>query len=420
MMSTFYPVILFVTLFILLVSLVERVVKEVFYLSEPFLGLIYGIIIGPKVLNFIDPSYFTSKDVLYYMAKTVLCIQTMAVAMSLPHKYVLNNAKSLFSLVFVIGIMKYFITFLIVYYFTPYNFTASFGIAAALTPTDPIISASIIKSKFADENIPERLRLLLTAESGINDGLGLFLLFIPIDLSLTKNLVDGLSDLVFSTILYKTILAAFIGIIIGNVARKLLHFCSTNNLVGNETFLVYGLTLTFFVLGVSETMQISELVCIFFAGTAFTWDEWYVFETRESKFQEVIDLIFTISFFVFFGSRIEFSRIDYNIVLCALVVICFRRILACVLLHKLLDPIQNKKEAVFIGWFGPIGVGALYYSLYLDRILDTVTFDTVSTVVLTSVVVHGLTIPIIKCIGSKSERIRNKLEEILPGNNIRL
>lgn len=400
-MTDFFGVLCFCAFYALAFGLVSRMLKEKLYINEPLISLIYGLIIGPNFLDLINPSYFKSKDVLYYASSTVLCFQTMAAGMSLPHGYILREKKSLFFVVVIVGFTKYLITFGIVYFFTHYNAIVSFGIAACLTPTDPVLSSSIIKSKFADEYIPERLRYLLTAESGINDGFGLFLLFIPIDLFFGKNIYNGVSDLIFSTIIYKSIFPAIIGILIGYVARKLLFYCYSCNMVGSESFLIYGITLTLFVLGFMESFKMSELVAIFFTGTAFSWDEWFVFETRESKLQEVIDSFLTSSFFVFFGTRIDLQNVDYKLVLCAFIIIFIRRILACLIIYRFIDVVQNKQEAIFIGWFGPIGVGALYYSLFLDRMLDVVTINTVSFIVMISVIIHGLTIPLMHYLREK-------------------
>jgi NhaP-type Na+/H+ or K+/H+ antiporter len=293
-----------------------------------------------------------------------------------------------------VGFLKCFLTFFVVYLFTHYNAPVSLAISACLTPTDPILSISIIKSKFAEQNVPDRLRHLLSAESGINDGVGLTLLFIPIDLFYSETLMSGALNLIFKTLFYRCILAAILGIVIGYIARKVLQYCYSRDLVGIETFLIYGVILIFFDLGLMEILGMSELVCIFFTGTVFSWDEWFVLETRESRLQEVIDSLFSTSFFVFFGSRINFNKATVGVLISTILIICLRRPIACLFLYKQISELKNKTEALFIGWFGPIGVGALFYSLYLDRILGTLTIDYVSIVVLMSTILHGLTIPL--------------------------
>ncbi|KAF7702720.1 Na(+)/H(+) antiporter [Cucumispora dikerogammari] len=358
--------------------------------------MIFGILIGPYCLNIVNTSYIESKILLYQFSRVVLCIQIMTVAMSLPHRYLFEQKKSLFFLIFVISWFKYLISFSIIYYFTNYNITICFAIAASLTPTDPVLSSSIVKSKFADENVPERLRYLVSAESGINDGIGLPFLYLPIHLSFSNSLQEGLLNFFIKTIFYECILSVLIGICIGFVARKTLKFCYSNNLVGTESFLVYGLALTFFCLGLMELIKSSELICIFFAGTAFSYDDWFAHETRESKLQEVTDEIFSTSFFIFFGSRINFSKLNYQNVLASLLIVFFRRLPGVLLFWRNIGAIKSIKEAVFVGWFGPIGVGALFYALKVDDLAFTLTIDFISVVVMFSTVIHGFTIPVFK------------------------
>lgn len=202
-MDDFFLVVCFVSFFILAFGLVSNFVKEKLFLSEPTVSIIFGILIGPYVLNVLNTSYVESKIVMYHFARVVLCIQVMTAAMSLPQGYILKQAKSLFVLVIVVSIAKYFITFIIVYSFSHYNAAVSLAIAACLTPTDPILSSSIVKSKFADENVPERLRTLLSAESGINDGVGLSLLFFPLHIFYSENVLVGLKNYFLNVILYQ-------------------------------------------------------------------------------------------------------------------------------------------------------------------------------------------------------------------------
>jgi NhaP-type Na+/H+ or K+/H+ antiporter len=52
------------------------------------------------------------------------------------------------------------------------SFVHALAIGACVTPTDPVLSNSIVKGKFADKNVPKDLQKIVIAESGANDGLG--------------------------------------------------------------------------------------------------------------------------------------------------------------------------------------------------------------------------------------------------------
>lgn len=51
------------------------------------------------------------------------------------------------------------------------DFLGALVVAACVTPTDPILAASVVgKGKFAQEHVPSHIRHILQAESGANDG----------------------------------------------------------------------------------------------------------------------------------------------------------------------------------------------------------------------------------------------------------
>ncbi len=68
-------------------------------------------------------------------------------------------------------------------------FLHALAIGACVTPTDPVLSNTIVKGKFADNNVPKELQKIVIAESGANDGLGYLFLFLA--LYLIKYIGEG-------------------------------------------------------------------------------------------------------------------------------------------------------------------------------------------------------------------------------------
>ncbi len=72
-------------------------------------------------------------------------------------------------------------TSLLIYSFVPHiSFLHALAVSAYVTPTDPVLSNSIIKSKFTDKNILKELQIIIIAESGANNSLGYLFLFLPL------------------------------------------------------------------------------------------------------------------------------------------------------------------------------------------------------------------------------------------------
>lgn len=75
-----------------------------------------------------------------------------------------------------------------------------------------------------------------------------------------------------------------------------------------------------------------------------------------------------------------------------LTVLLLRRLPAIVLLNRLIKPLKNTPDVLFMGWFGPIGVAALYYAgLSLHKTGVEAVWTVTSLVICASLIAHGLT-----------------------------
>lgn len=87
----------------------------------------------------------------------------------------------------------------------------------------------------------------------------------------------------------------------------------------------------------------------------------------------------------------------------AILVLTLRRLPIVLALYKWIPAIHNWREAVFTGWFGPIGVGAIfYYTVALEALPEdgpntharALLQPVIYFMVLASVIAHGVTIPL--------------------------
>jgi sodium/hydrogen antiporter len=157
------------------------------------------------------------------------------------------------------------------------------AIGACVTPTDPILSNSIVKGKFADKYIPKDLQRIIIAESGANDGLGYPFLFLALYLiKYTNNNGQGqtggaakaMGYWFGETWGYTILLSVAYGIVVGWIAKKLLHFAEEKKYVDRESFLVFAITLALFIVGTCGMIGSDDVLACFVAGNAFTWDDW--------------------------------------------------------------------------------------------------------------------------------------------------
>jgi sodium/hydrogen antiporter len=87
-------------------------------------------------------------------------------------------------------------------------------------------------------------------------------------------------------------------------------------------------------------------------------------------------------------------------------VLLLRRLPWAVLLHNLLQPPRSRKDAMLLGWFGPIGIAALYYiSFSSGRTGLEEVWIVGSLVIFSSIIVHGVTAaPLTKLYGRATGR----------------
>lgn len=409
--------------FVVIYGLFSYVVRERLYISEPLLAVTIGIIVGPHVLNWVDPfSWSDSKtvnDVTYEVCRLVIAVQVLFTGISLPEKYLKKEWKSLSVLLFLIMTTAWFITALLVWgLIKDLTFLEALCISSCVTPTDPVLANSITSGRFAEEHVQEHVRHIILAESGANDGLGFPFLYMAVLLiarrssDLGESIGQEIWRWFYGIIIYDILLSCVYGALLGYIARKVLRWAATHNLIDMSNFFSYGFGLALFTVGTAGLFGTDDILACFVAGNSFTWDDWFRLRQEENDFQEIIDMLLNAAIFMYIGIIIpwhDFSNEDlglsgWRVVVLGIMVILLRRIPWVMAAYQITPVLQSWQESAFVGWFGPIGVGAVYYiEVALRAVPDDHTREhlrrTITPVVLfcvfSSVVTHGVTIPLI-------------------------
>ena len=176
-----------------------------------------------------------------------------------------------------------------------------------------------------------------------------------------------------------------------------------HRLIDHESFLSFGVALTFFTLGVVGILGSDDILCCFVVGNSFTWDDWFRKETEDHAFQDVIDqLLNTVRTPLFIGMTLdadhqgiflyigavlpwsEFGNFEsltpWRLVVLGICVMLLRRMPwvmllvsapDCILLPRTpmltlqgrwIPALPTWRDTAFAGFFGPIGVGAIFYT----------------------------------------------------------
>ncbi|KAG9556252.1 hypothetical protein KCU97_g18634, partial [Aureobasidium melanogenum] len=146
--------------FITLFGLVSYLLKEKYYLSEALISLIGGLIFSPHAANLIRPLDYAQgnaedlETITLYFTRLVLGVQLVLAGVQLPSKYLKQEWRPLSLLLGPGMCVMWLVTSLLVWALVPnIDFLFALAIGACVTPTDPVLSNSIVKGKFADQNI---------------------------------------------------------------------------------------------------------------------------------------------------------------------------------------------------------------------------------------------------------------------------
>ncbi|ESX02252.1 Na+/H+ antiporter involved in sodium and potassium efflux through the plasma membrane [Ogataea parapolymorpha DL-1] len=410
-------------------SLCSLFIKERLYIGEASVATIYGLIVGPHCLDWFDPSSWGNEDyITLEISRVILCIEIVAVAVELPKKYILKHWLGVFLLLIPVMTIGWLVIGLFIWLIIPgLHYGYGLLISACITATDPVLAQAVVgKGKFA-RRVPAHLRNLLTAESACNDGVSVPFVYLAVNIIIHGSNAGAIArDWITVTVLYECLFGCILGGIIGFLGRKLIQYAEEKDLIDRESFLAFYVMLALLCAGFGAILGVDDLLASFAAGATFAWDGRFTERTEESHVSSVIDLLLNLAYFVYFGTIIPWEQFNnkslglnwWRLVCIAIVVIFLRRIPAVLAIKPFSPDIKNWKEALFVGHFGPIGVGAVFASILAIGDLEAhvlhlehgptaqypdveeyhqlirIIWPTVCFLVLSSIIVHGSSVAV--------------------------
>jgi NhaP-type Na+/H+ or K+/H+ antiporter len=349
--------------------------------TEPPLAMIWGILLGPRVLNIITPRLWGIDDeIIQELTRVIVGIQCFAVGIELPKHYFRRHWSSVLYFLGPIMTFSWAVTAFFAFAIFKTNLASAMIIGACLSPTDPVLAASVLaKSKFS-ERVPKRLKHLLSAESACNDGVSFPFLFIGITILNYSSAAESIKEWILITILWQCLFGLTLGLVIGNVANRLLRFSYVRNYITSPSFLVFYLLLAILSIGIGSTLGSDDFLVAFGAGVGFGHDGWFAKKTEELPFPTILDMMLNSGIFVFFGAFIPWKSFVprdvtpdlglHQLFLFLVLVLLFRRIPAVLAMKRFIPDLRTYREAWFCGHFGPMGVGALFLAMEARSELD--------------------------------------------------
>ncbi|KAI4624628.1 hypothetical protein J4E83_004304 [Alternaria metachromatica] len=367
------------TFFLILYALFSLMIRNRLHLSEPPLATLFGIIVGPRALNLLRPyEWGFSDEIIQELTRLIVGIQCFVVGLELPAGYLQKKWRALLVLLGPVMTFGWLMCGMLIMFLFDTDFQTALTISACLTPTDPVLAASVLSNSQFSTRVPKRIRDLLSAESGCNDGISFPFLYLGLSL-LLKNTAKGFFTKWFLvTILYQCVVGVLLGIALGYIFNGLYRFSHSREWMGRASYLAFYLLLAIFSIGLASVLGVDDFLVAFFAGRGFAHNQKN--PTEGTALPVIIDLLINSAFFIFFGAMIpwaSFNAVDgitpLRLVALLALILLFRRIPIVFTLFKtkMLPSVKTTTEALFVGHFGPMGVGALFLAIEARAQLET-------------------------------------------------
>ncbi|KAK4225307.1 putative Na(+)/H(+) antiporter, partial [Podospora fimiseda] len=439
--------------FIILFGFISVKIKDKWLLGEALPAVVVGILLGPIAARFLVVDRWEGvkeeliPEITLGLTRVVIGVQLVIAGFQLPAKYQKLRWKEMLILMLPIMTIMWLCSTLCVLATIPkLTLLSALVIASTVTSTDPILSQAVAKGPFTDMYVHRDLREIISSEAGANDGFGFPFMMLATFLirhaseppasegglkaraaaevgKLGGGVGVAIGKWFLETWLYVVLMSIAIGVVIGLAAGKGLKFALNRKWVNSESYVLFPTAVGLFTLGVCGILQTDDILACFVAGSVMNWDGEYLRETleRHDEVNSSIDCLLNFGGFMYIGMVVpwdQFHQPDITGITyprlfgLGFMVLLFRRIPALLAMYKFMPKVvKNWKEALLMGYFGPIGIGAVFYlehAMHLfpklgegdeeETNLIRAARPVVFFLALFSIFVHGLSIPALNAI----------------------
>lgn len=394
---------------VLFLGLFAGYVKSRLWIAETTVCLAVGILVGPALLGTAASLHLDPLPHLKEVARITLAIAVMGAALRLPPAYVARRRRDL-AIVLGLGLTAMWLTgAALAAVFLGLALLPALLVGAVLCPTDPVVANSIVTGGLAERCLPARMRNLLTAESGANDGLALAFVLLPV-LFLMKPAGAAALEWVGRVLLWEVCGGVLIGGALGLLVGTVLKWMDRQPFADRTSTLTVSLALSLTVLATARLAGSDGILAVFVAGLMLNRavpEE----DARQEGVQEAIGRFFDLPVFILFGALLpweEWVRLGWPALAFAGAVLLLKRLPWWIVLGRAIGEVHHRCDALFMGWFGPIGISTLFYALLAtERTGLGVVWPIASLVVFVSVIAHGVSAtPLTRRFGRARQRIR--------------
>ncbi len=263
-------------------------------------------------------------------------------------------------------------------------------LATMLAPTDAALGKAVISNK----RVPEKLRESLNAESGLNDGICVPILFLFLALAVDSSSSDTGTKLALSLLVQEIGIGAMVGVLLTLAMSWLLRLSARQGWIGGHWRPVHVVAMALACFSLAQATGGSGFIASFVGGLLFG-----ALVNRHKadllRAAEGTGETFSLLTWVLFGGGVVgtfLPQVTWPILLYSILSLTVIRMLP--MLIALISSSLSMPEKLFLGWFGPRGLASVVFAIIVinEQLPGEKTLIlTVACTVTLSVFAHGLT-----------------------------
>lgn len=360
-------VLLVVGLSLVVLGLSSKVVKRS-ALSPVVLALAVGVLVGPRVLDLVDPEAALPRSVLLeHVCRVALALSVVDIALRLRPADLRDDARRLLVLLLVVMPAMWLVSALGAGLLLGLPVAVALLLGAALTPTDPGVASALVTGTMPNRMLPRRVRMSLQGEAGANDGLALpfvvlsgLLVSLPPGEAVPQALLEVLRLLGVGVL---------VGGVVGGLLLVLVDKAGVHRLAEEDWFPLASTGLALVALAGAHLLGGTGVLAAFVAGLVFSEGlpeglRQPIHEVHRSVVKVALTVVFLL-----FGTVLPLDRwwdeLGVAGLAFALWVLVLRRLPLA--LPALLLTGTGPRSAAYMGWSGPLGVAGIYYLVHAER-----------------------------------------------------
>jgi NhaP-type Na+/H+ or K+/H+ antiporter len=359
------------------------------FITLPMLYTLFGVLVGVIFKNWMDLSYENPLVETITNLTFVMVLATDASRMRLKNTLRFHNLP-LRLLLIALPLTIVFGTIFGAILFKDVSFWIIAILAVALTPTDD----SLAERSVDNPSVPLRIRQALTIEGALGDGILMPFLILTVSIAISSEIGLGSGALVFYT-LQHIIVGALVGIAIGYLGARYIEWGKVSRWMSPQFQKIGWLAMIVLTYGIADQIGGNGYIAAFLFGLVFGNRVDQQENDAIYEYAEVGNSLFVLVTYIIFGMVLltpALQQINLTILVYAVLSLTLVRMLP--VLISMIGTKLKPVSVLYIGWFGPRGIGSILYVfliLGVDQVAENdLIFTVVMTTIFLSVMLHGI------------------------------